>query len=168
MQTLSRMRRNSTNSQFITKISSVAFLFLYEIATTQFGFLPPLLGLFFTFLILEYNKKQKSYENFDISWYFCLALLLFTEQIHGFYLFSSIVAFLLFFHFVVDWLILTLKLRNLLLVVFVASGYATTFLINNIIAYTQNAQFLNFDIECLFYIIIESALAVVFLKERAL
>ena len=53
----------------------------YEIATTQFGFLPPLIGIFFTYMILEYSRKQKQYDEFKPSWYFSLVFLVFAEQI---------------------------------------------------------------------------------------
>ncbi|WP_169784177.1 hypothetical protein [Campylobacter curvus] len=160
------MQRNSTDLQFLKELFGIVFLIAYEIATTQLGFLPPLMGLFFTYLILEYTKKQKRYTEFDFYWYFAITFLLFCEQIHGFYLFSSVIAFLIFYNFVVDWLFVTMKWRNCLLAIFVTSGYAMTFLVNNLIAYMENGSFLSFGIEYFFYIVIETILAIILFRDR--
>ena len=144
------------------------FLLSYEIATTQFGFLPPLIGIFFTYMILEYSRKQKQYDEFKPSWYFSLVFLIFAEQIHGFYLFSTIIAFLLFYNFVLDWLYTTMKWRNCLLIIFVASGYVLTFLVNNLFAYVLNEPNLTFSAEYLFFIALESVLAIVLFRDKVL
>ncbi|WP_107790877.1 hypothetical protein [Campylobacter concisus] len=146
----------------------VIFLLSYEIATTQFGFLPPLIGIFFTYMILEYSRKQKQYDEFKPSWYFSLVFLVFAEQIHGFYLFSTIIAFLLFYNFVLDWLYTTMKWRNCLLIIFVASGYVLTFLVNNLFAYVLNEPNLTFSAEYLFFIALESVFAIVLFRDKVL
>ena len=121
----------------------------YEIATTQFGFLPPLIGIIFTYMILEYSRKQKHYDEFKLSWYFS-------------------VAFLLFYNFVLDWLYTTMKWRNCLLIIFVASGYVLTFLINNLFAYVLNEPNLVFSSEYMFFIAFESILAIVLFRDKVL
>ena len=147
---------------------SAVFLISYEIASTQFGFLPPLIGIIFTYMILEYSRKQKHYDEFKLSWYFSVACLVFAEQIHGFYLFSTIIAFLLFYNFVLDWLYTTMKWRNCLLIIFVASGYVLTFLINNLFAYVLNEPNLVFSSEYMFFIGFESILAIVLFRDKVL
>ena len=119
-------------------------------------------------MILEYSRKQKQYDEFKPSWYFSLVFLVFAEQIHGFYLFSTIIAFLLFYNFVLDWLYTTMKWRNCLLVIFVASGYVLTFLVNNLFAYVLNEPNLTFRAEYLFFIALESVLAIVFFRDKVL
>ncbi|MCD8213024.1 MAG: hypothetical protein LUC34_03080 [Campylobacter sp.] len=160
------MQRNSSNLQYIKELVGIVFLVAYEIATTQFGFLPPLIGVFFTYMILEYTKKQKRYTEFGFYWYFAIIFLIFAEQIHGFYLFSTLIAFLIFYNFVVDWLLVTMKWRNCLLAVFVVSGYVVTFSTNNLIAYVQNGSFLKFGVEYIVYIVIETILAIILFKDR--
>lgn len=144
------------------------FLLSYEIATTQFGFLPPLIGIFFTYMILEYSRKQKQYDEFKHSWYFAVIFLIFAEQIHGFYLFSIIIAFLLFYSFILDWLYTTMKWRNCLLVIFVAAGYVLTLLVNNLFAYVLNEPNLSFSREYLFFIAFESIFAIVLFRDKVL
>ena len=59
-----------------------------------------------------------------------------------------------------------MKWRNCLLAIFVASGYAMTFLVNNLIAYMENGSFLSFGIEYFFYIVTETILAIILFKDR--
>ncbi|MDL0089213.1 hypothetical protein [Campylobacter gastrosuis] len=161
------MRRNSSDLRYLGYGFGVLSLFAYEIATSIYLFLPPLIGLFFTYMIIEYAKKQqKSYMEFGFGWHLSIAFLLFAEQIHGFYMFSSLIAFIIFFYFMVDWLFSTMKYRNFLLIIFVFSGYLGVYLVSNAINYLQNKPFLYIDAWYGFYIFIESVFAIVLFKEK--
>ncbi|MGG7047664.1 MULTISPECIES: hypothetical protein [unclassified Campylobacter] len=160
------MRRNSSDLQIIGYALGVLALFVYEIATTIFIFLPPLIGLFFTYMVLEYARWQKSYTELGFGWYLSIAFLLFAEQVNGFYLFSSIVAFFVFFYFMVDWLFATLKHRKFLLVIFVSAGYLGTYGVSNLINYMLNLPSMYLSYEYVAFIVVESFLAFVFLRER--
>ena len=85
---------------------------------------------------------------------------------HGFALFSATIAFMLFYYFMSDWLIATLKSRELLAVGFVASGYVWTCATSSFISYAANLPMLNFDYEYLIYIGVESVLVVVLFRGR--
>ncbi|MBR8465666.1 hypothetical protein KDE13_04745 [Campylobacter sp. faydin G-140] len=163
------MQKTYANSQSLVKNFIVAVvIFGYTIVTTQFSFLPPLMGLFFAYMIIEYFTKQRTLNDFSAGWYFAILFMMFSEQIHGFYLFSSIVAFLIFFHFVCDWLFSTMRWRNCLLAILVASGYIGTFLVNNLISYIKNTTLLSLSHEYIVYIVAESILAIVLFRDRVL
>lgn len=166
MQTNFSMRKNSSELRFIGYFLGIALLFAYEIATSVYRYLPPLIGVFFCYLVLEYSQKQKSYLNFGFGWYFSIIFLLFAEQTHGFYIFSSVVAFFIFFYFVVDWIFATLKYRNTLLAIFVAAGYVGVFGVSNTINYILNRPFLQFGYEYGIFIAIEFLIAVVLFRGR--
>lgn len=111
-------------------------------------------------------QKQKTLKEFGKEWYFCLFYLTFSEQAHGFALFSAVIAFMLFYHFMSDWLIVTLKSRELLAVGFVASGYVWTCATSSFISYAANLPMLKFDYEYLIYVGLESVLAVILFRGR--
>ena len=160
------MRRLSAEKRFLRQLAWVAFLALYQSITTVFTHLPPLIGIFFTYMIVLTLQKQKTLKGFGKEWYFCLFYLTFAEQAHGFALFSATIAFMLFYYFMSDWLIVTLKSRELLAVGFVASGYVWTCATSSFISYAANLPMLNFDYEYLIYIGVESVLAVVLFRGR--
>lgn len=166
MQTFSGMRRNSSDLQFVGYAFGILLLFAYEVATTLFVYLPPLIGLFFTYMVIEYLRWSKSYVEFGFGWYLSIAFLLFAEQVHGYYIFSSLVAFFIFFYFMVDWLFATMKYRKTLLVIIVAFGYLSTYGVSNLINYIQNLPFLYIGYEYGVYVVLESILAIIFLRER--
>ena len=156
------MRRLGAEKRFLKQLAWVAFLVFYQSITTVFTYLPPLIGIFFTYMITLTLQKQKTLKEF----YFCLFYLTFAEQAHGFALFSAVIAFMLFYHLMSDWLIVTLKSRELLAVGFVASGYVWTCATSSFISYAANLPMLKFDYEYLIYVGVESVLAVVLFRGR--
>ncbi|AQW81665.1 hypothetical protein [Campylobacter pinnipediorum] len=161
------MQKNNTDLQHIGNFFGILLLFAYEMLTTILVYLPPLFGIFFTYMVIEYaRKQQRTYIEFGFGWYLSIAFLLFAEQVHGFYIFSTIITFFIFFYFIVDWLFSTMKYRNLILIIFVTSGYIGTYLVNNAINYIQNNDFLYLDIEYIIYIVIESFVAIILFRER--
>ena len=153
------MRRLGAEKRFLKQLAWVAFLIFYQSLTTVFAYLPPLIGIFFTYMIMLTLQKQKTLKEFGKEWYFCLFYLTFAEQVHG-------IAFMLFYHFMSDWLIVTLKSRELLAAGFVASGYVWTCATSSFILYAANLPILKFDYEYLIYVGVESVLAVVLFRGR--
>lgn len=166
MQALSGMRRNSTDIQLLKSFFWVALLFVYQASTTVFIWAPPLIGLFFAYMIILTMEKQKRLLKYDIRWYFSIVYIIFVEQVHGFALFSTILAFIVFYYFICDWLVVTFKSRAVLLIFFVSNGYLGTYLISSLLLYIKNLPILNFGYEYFVYTALESALAIVLFKER--
>lgn len=142
------------------------FLLIYEIASTIFLFLPPLIGFFFAYLILEYHSKTRQMQNLGISWYAAVCFLLFAGQIHGLYFFSIIIAFIIFYSIFFNWLFVSLKWRNGLMLIFILSGYLLSWSISVFFSYMQSEQLLSFGIEYFLYSVLEWGLAMIFLRER--
>ncbi|MDO5045884.1 MAG: hypothetical protein Q4D84_04265 [Campylobacter sp.] len=160
------MRRNSLDLQILKPALWVVFLLIYQAATSVATYLPPLMGIFFTYMIILNIEKHKKVKKYDKRWYFCIFYLIFAEQVHGFALFSTMIAFLLFYYFVCDWLIVTFKSREILLVVFVASGYFAIYLVSSLLSHIANLPILNFEYEYSIYIISEAVLATILFRER--
>lgn len=166
MQAFPRMRRNSSDIQLVKSVVWAAFLLAYQAATSVFTWMPPLIGLFFSYMIILTIEKQKRLKKYDFRWYFAILYIIFAEQIHGFALFSSVISFLLFYYLICDWLIVTFKSRAVLLILFVASGYAGVYLISALLLYIQNSPILNFNFEYFIYIVSESILAIILFRRR--
>ncbi|MCR4941644.1 MAG: hypothetical protein K5978_02470 [Campylobacter sp.] len=160
------MRRNSSDLRYIGYAFSIILLFAYEIATAKYIFLPPLFGVFFTYMIFEYSRKRRTYMDLNFGWYLSIAFLLFAEQVHGFHIFSSIIAFFVFFYILVEWLFSTLKYRITLLAIFVSVGYIGTYGVSSFVSYMLNENYLYFDREYIAYIWIEFLISIILFKER--
>lgn len=168
MQALSSMQRNSSD---LLSLRFILFCFLlvgYEITTAATHILPPLIGLFFSYLIILKHESEKNISNIDKRWYLVIFFLIFAEQIHGFELFSTILAFIIFYYFINDWLRINMKWRQMLLVIFVFSGYIGTFIASNIILYILNQPMDSMSYEYFIYIAIESLISIALFKERVL
>lgn len=161
------MKREIRKSSFKNALFWV-FLFFYETASAKFWLFPPLMGLAFVYLIVRRAEFEKFIENPNLTWYGAFLFLIFCEQLHGFKMFSSLLAFLIFYYMIYDWLIINLKWRESLLVIMVVSGYSFTFLINNLILYIANSPGLEFSGEYVFYAVAESALAIAFFRDKVL
>ena len=152
MQMSAAMQRLGAEKRFLKQLAWVAFLIVYQSLTTIFTYLPPLIGIFFTYMIMLTLQKQKTLKEFGKEWYF--------------WLFSAVIAFMLFYHFMSDWLIVTLKSRELLAAGFVASGYVWTCATSSFISYAANLPMLKFDYEYLIYVGVESVLTVILFRGR--
>lgn len=168
MQTFSYMRRNSSYLSSIKYAISVLTLFIYQIFTVIMP-LPPLIGVVFCYMIIILLKKEKTLGGFNKDWYVCIAYLFFIEQIHGFYLFSILIAFLLFYNFFLDWLLVNMKYRFFVLIIITISAYISVFLINQLFVYMQNSdEFFHFDREFLIFMTVESLISILLFREKIL
>lgn len=140
-------------------------LFFYEIFSTSSEHLPPMIGFCFAFMVLEYHSKTRQVKKLDISWYSAVAFLLFAEQIHGLYLFSTLIAFMIFYTMFFGWLYVWLKSRNGLLVIFVVAGYVFSWAVGSVFCYIQSEELLPFGLEYLLYMALESFFAMIFLRK---
>lgn len=168
MQTFSYMRRNSTYLSNIKYTISVLTLFIYQIFTVIMP-LPPLIGVVFCYMIIILLKKEKTLGDFNKDWYVCIVYLFFIEQVHGFYLFSILIAFLLFYNFFLDWMLVNMKYRFLVLIIITASAYISVFLINQLFVYMKNSdEFFRFGKEYLIFMTVESFISILLFREKIL
>lgn len=168
MQAFSGMQRNRTNLQFVKFLVFTVFLIFYQIITGLYPYLPPLVGVFFVAItVLNYEHDNK-YIDFDYRWYLGILYLIFAEQFHGFNFFSIIITYVIFYFFIFDWLLKTIKFRNLLIIFCIFIAYSGMFLTSNFISYITKNSYLNFGYEYVIYFIIESAIAIFLFKGKIL
>ncbi|MDY0237894.1 MAG: hypothetical protein RBS42_03425 [Campylobacterales bacterium] len=162
------MRRDSLNLLSLKNIALVSFLILYQVATSFFPLLSPLLGLFFTYGILIKEREVKSLKSLDLEKYFAISYVIFIELSKGFFLFSTILFYIFYYSMVVEWIKSTFKCRPCIVIIFVSSGYIGVLATNNLLAYIVNRPFFHFSFEYIVYIAIDSFLAILLFKDRIL
>ena len=79
MQAISYMRRDSTYQNFVKASLFQGFLFVYNIFSSLYLFLPPLFGVLFLYFILLFRKERY------YSLYFFIVLMCVFEVSKGFY-----------------------------------------------------------------------------------
>ncbi|OCX42536.1 hypothetical protein A7X81_04355 [Campylobacter ornithocola] len=141
-------------------------LIFYQVLSSVYYWLPPLFGVLFCYMIVLLKEKERTLNKLDFRWYFSLFYLLLIDIIHGFYLFSSWIAFFIFYHFFVDWFKGKLKLGHYLLVIFTFCAYIFIYLFDVFLAYLDNNEILKFGIEYLWFFIVEALISFVIFKGK--
>ncbi|CAM4025065.1 hypothetical protein [Campylobacter armoricus] len=141
-------------------------LIFYQVLSSVYYWMPPLFGVFFCYMIVLLKEKERTLNKLDFRWYFSLFYLLFIDIIHGFYLFSSWIAFFVFYHFFVDWFKSKLKLGHYLLIIFTFCAYAFIYFFDVFLAYLDNNKILNFGVEYLWFFLIEALVSFVIFKGK--
>lgn len=141
-------------------------LIFYQVLSSVYYWMPPLFGVFFCYMIVLLKEKERTLNKLDFRWYFSLFYLLLIDVIHGFYLFSSWIAFFIFYHFFVDWFKSKLKLGHYLLVIFTFCAYIFIYLFDVFLAYLDNNEILKFGIEYLWFFTVEALISFVIFKGK--
>lgn len=158
-------KRRASELKILKLFLIVAFLFSYQAATTVIS-LPPLLGIFFVYLIYLNLRREKRILNNEYELYFCIFYLIFIEQTHGFTLFSSLIGCIFFYYFISDYLLVSLKSRVLLVGSFVISGYVMTYLVSALFGYIGEFEVPKISTEILAYMGVEMVISIVIFKEH--
>lgn len=141
-------------------------LIFYQVLSSVYYWIPPLFGVFFCYMIVLLKEKERTLNKLDFRWYFSLFYLLLIDVIHGFYLFSSWIAFFIFYHFFVDWFKSKLKLGHYLLVIFTLCAYIFIYLFDVFLAYLDNNEILKFGIEYLWFFTVEALISFIIFKGK--
>ncbi|MCV3451276.1 hypothetical protein L8W58_06740 [Campylobacter lari] len=141
-------------------------LIFYQVLSSVYYWMPPLFGVFFCYMIVLLKEKERTLDKLDFRWYFSLFYLLLIDVIHGFYLFSSWIAFFIFYHFFVDWFKSKLKLGHYLLVIFTFCAYIFIYLFDVFLAYLDNNEILKFGIEYLWFFTVEALISFIIFKGK--
>lgn len=162
------MQRNSLNPQSLRFNLFCIFIVIYEIFSITTTFLPPLIGIFFTYLVILKDEIDRTLGTKDKRWYLSFAFLIFAEQLNGFEFCSVVLAWIFFYYFMNDWLKTNIKWKKLLITIYIFSGYIFTLAMSNIVLYVLNQPRMKLDYEYLLYAIIESLIALVIFRGRIL
>ncbi len=133
MQTLSNLQRNSSYKRALTKILTAIGLLYYESITSIYPYLPSLFGLFFIYLLFYLNSKLRFYEILYSFFY-----IIVYELDKGFYLFSFIIFFIIYYNFIKEEIKKYIFCKLCLAFVYVFSGYIGYYGINYAISFILN------------------------------
>lgn len=161
------MQLNEAKNSIFTPfyLFSAISVVLYEMLSTAFIYLPPLIGVFFSYLILSKSDAQRSLSGLAGYWYLAFAFLLFAEQLNGFTFLSSVVVFFVFYYIMHDWLIINVRNQFFMFVMFNFSAYFGMFFISNLFLYIVDSQLLSYSHFLLYYALIENIFSFWFFKK---
>lgn len=160
------MQRSSSNLQALEAVFLATFTLGYQLVSSVFGSIPPLIGLFFTYAIVKHYEKDVTYKDYSLGWYIAMFYLFIAEQIHGFELFSIAISFGIFYYFFFEKLLDIVKFRDICLMIIAAYGYIATFLVSNFLSYLKDESYLVFGPEYIAYIFVESIISLLLFKGR--
>ena len=142
------------------RVPLIIVLCLYQVLSASFVYLPPLMGIIFVLATLEARE-----EYFQKSLYFLLPYSVLIEAIHGFFIFSTAVVFIVFYSLYAKKLVLALKLANLIFFVLVLITYLGTYCFSILLSYALNLHIMTFGDFYLYYIAVETVFCMIFLRD---
>ena len=166
MQKVSGMQRNRTYLYLIADTLFSAGVLFYLLLSAVYRGLPPLIGFFFTAMVVQKYENDVKFKKFGFSWFFSIFYLFCAEQIHGFNLFSVAIAYCIFYFVVYENSFKYIKFRNFLICFYVMISYVLVFVVSNTISAIKKSEYLPLSGEYLNYIVIEILLALLFFKGR--
>jgi len=155
------MRRNSTNPNYL-KISLFAlFLVLLQILSNTFLFMPTFVGVFFAYIVINIGKE----ENFSYI-VLCFLYLSFYELNKGFFLFSYVILFIIYYYLFDERIRNNFKCKNCILFIYIIVAYIGYFFINSLFAYILNKQFPSISFEYIYYIAFDFIVSIFIFRGR--
>ncbi len=142
------------------------FFIFYEILSAIFIFLPPFYGLFFCYAFYLLEQREITLQKLDFRWYFCLFFLFFTDITHNFFIFSSWIAFFIFYYACADWIKMNFKIGKFVASVFVFCAYGFILILDMIFSYMSNENVHFFGLENIISISVEALIAYVLFKDK--
>jgi glycopeptide antibiotics resistance protein len=159
MQTLSNMRRNSAHNRYL-KLFFLALLFItYQIFAGIYAFLPPLIGFLFAYIVKNFAKDT-------IEMRLSFLYLCFFELNQGFYLFSMVFFFIIFYYLLRPKIISIFEGDLWITSITIVSAYWGLYIVNFFFSYFLNRPFPSFSSVYIFYPLMDIALAYLFLKKK--
>ncbi len=140
-------------------------LVLYQIFTSIFE-IPILIGFFFCYMFVLLREKEQTLYDLDFRWYFSMFYLVFIDITHDFYLFSSWIAFFVFYYLCADWIKTNFKMGKLLPILFTFCAYGLLFVVDNVLFYSQSGYFRLYGGEYIVDTLAESALCYLIFRNK--
>lgn len=125
-------------------------------------YLSPLAGVFFAYLLSSFHKGGDKLEI-----YLAFSYLAFFELNRGFYMFSSLLFFLIFYYFVKDKIVAIFKSEIWILNIYVISAYAGIYLVNVFLSYLSEEHLYSFSAIYIFYMAFDCIFANILLRKSS-
>lgn len=155
------MRRNSTDQKHIKQIFFSFIMVLYLIITSLYTFLPLFAGVFFAYIVVYLGNEESK---ISVALSFCYLILF--DLNHGGYLFSFMLTFFIFYTMFAEKIRNNITCYSCIIVTYVVGAYVGYYLLNSFIAYLLNEELPTFSTDLVYYIFLDSVVAVVLLKGK--
>lgn len=155
------MRRSSTDQKHLSLFSTSLFSLLMLVMGSLYTFLPSFAGVFFTYIIINYENDKNR-----IFVYLCFAYLCAYELSRGFYLFSYIFTFFIFYNFFLDKVRNFFSCNNCILFVYILTAYIGHYGVNLFISYLLNEDLTSFSSGYFYYVFIDMLFAMILFKGK--
>lgn len=158
--------RNYTENLGLNYVILGLFFIFYEILSSTFVYLPPLYGIFFCYAFYLLERRERTLQKLDFRWYFCLAFLFFADITHDFFVFSSWIAFFIFYYACADWIKTNFKIGRFIASIFVFCAYGFILVLNIIFSYISNQNIHFFGFENFVCVCLEALVAYILFKDK--
>lgn len=159
MQTLSHLRRKSPNALSLSYLIFIGIAVIYEMLSTAFIYLPPLMGVFFTYIIIKKKEAGRLLSGLSTPWFISFGFLIFAEQIHGFFFLSSVLTYFFFYNIFYEWVVVNFKSKFFAFFCFNFAAYVGIWGISNFIYNLLDSTLLRYSYEYLYFIGIETIIS---------
>jgi len=142
------MQRSIINYQPIVPIFLLIGLILYESITSIYVYITPLAGYIFLYIVENIKKKEKRWIIVALFIY-----LTYFELDRDFFVFSSLILFLIYYRFIHSELKATIACKNCLKIAIIFIYYFGFYIINLLFALIFNYQLPKLDIAYIVFLI---------------
>ncbi|HIP30208.1 MAG TPA: hypothetical protein EYG93_01585 [Sulfurospirillum arcachonense] len=155
------MRRSSTDKNYLRFTLICLSLVVYQIMSSLYTYLPLFVGVFFAFIVINFENEKS-----NLYIYLSFAYLTIYDLDKGFYLFSSLLSFLIFYYLFVEKIRNFFSCTNCIVAIYVVAAYLGHSLLNSFIAYVLNQDMPSFSQGYFYYIALDVVLAIVLFKGK--
>ncbi|WP_333803549.1 hypothetical protein [Sulfurospirillum sp.] len=128
--------------------------------SSLYPLIPSFAGVIFCYLLIHFNRREENALSLFLSFlYLCLY-----DLTKGFYFFSYILVFAIFYKFAIYKIQNVITCNNCILAVYVTIAYLGHFLLNAFFAYLDNESFPYFSNYYFYYIAIDSLVSFMLFK----
>lgn len=153
------MRRNSTYQNTVGLFFFCIALFIGQVLSSLYPFIPSLAGFLFCYTILVFKEEEHK-----VPLILAFIYLALYDVYKGFYLFSYGILFVLFYPLATQKIQYMTSCQNCILALYVSVGYLGHYLLNLILAYFFNTPFPYFSNHYFYYIGVDALLSFMFLR----
>jgi len=129
--------------------------------SSLYTYLPLFVGVFFAFIVINFENEKS-----NLYIYLSFAYLTIYDLDKGFYLFSSLLSFLIFYYLFVEKIRNFFSCTNCIVAIYVVAAYLGHSLLNSFIAYVLNQDMPSFSQGYFYYIALDVVLAIVLFKGK--
>ncbi|MBE0491905.1 MAG: hypothetical protein IBX44_06605 [Sulfurospirillum sp.] len=155
------MRRNSTDQNNLEIFLLSIILVFSQALALVYVYIPSFAGVFFVYAIIHYDNYKKRY-----FIYASFAYLIFYELTRGFYLFSYLLTFLLFYNIFVAKIRNNFSCKNCISFIYIACAYIGHYFINTIISIIVNEPTHDFSNHYFYYMLVDWLLCIILFRGR--